>query len=77
MEKNKEKELKRVAAMADSLFYAIDELMGKMQVDDGNFGFNILPEDEEAFIAIGELHDIIDEHRWRIRNICNKLKEEQ
>lgn len=72
MDEKKQKELRRVCSVADSLFYCCDELMGKMEVPNEN-GFDVLPEDEEAFIAVGELHDVIDEYRWKLKDIINKL----
>lgn len=73
----KKKELMRVASIADSLYYYIDELMRRMEVEDGTGGFDVTKEDEDAFIAIYELSDAIDEHRWRIRSICDKLNKQQ
>jgi len=74
MKANKKKALRGICSRTESLFYECDELMGKMQVDDGNFGFDVLPEDEGAFIAIGELHDLLDEYRWKLKDILDKIE---
>ncbi len=71
MKEERKKELRRLCAMADSLFYACDELMGKMQ--QGNeHGFDVAEEDEAAFIEIGNLHGIIDECRGELKDLLDE-----
>jgi hypothetical protein len=73
MEENKKKELRRLCSMTESLFYGCDQLMGKMEIDNGH-GFDVSDEDEPAFIAIGELHELADEYRFKLKEILDKLK---
>ena len=71
MDEEKKKELRRVCSMTESLFYGLDELMGKMEIEDEH-GFDVLPEDEEAFIAIGDFYDILDDYRWKLKDILEE-----
>lgn len=73
MDKNKENELRRLQSMAESLYYGCDDLMGFMQIENGH-GFDVKPEDEEAFIVIGELHEVMDEYRNKLQDVLNNLK---
>lgn len=73
MEERKKKELCRLRSMTESLFYGCDDLMGLMQVENDR-GFEVKPEDEEAFIAVGELYELADEYRWKLKDILDNLK---
>lgn len=74
MNEKKKKELSRLQSMTESLFYGCDELMGTMQIENES-GFDVSDEDEEAYIALGELQALTDEYRFKLKNILNKLKE--
>lgn len=68
MDENKEKKLRQLQSMTESLCYGCDDLMGCMQIDNGHG----LTEDEEAFIAIGELGELVDRYRCRLKDILEK-----
>ena len=73
MKEEKKKELRRLCTMTESLFDGCDSLMYIMQIRNGH-GFDVSDEDEDAFVVIGELHELADEYRGKLKDIVDKLK---
>ena len=71
MKQERKKELRRLNSMANSLFYACDELMGKMERENEH-GCDVAEEDKAAYIVIGRLAQFTDEYRWKLEDLLDE-----